>query len=151
MRAKIVNENMRFERGADPKSSIGIGVASILNNFSKRIGFDWRKEDEFPPFFYYFVRHPQAPKNAIEYLLSDPEKYSILKNMTLDDIGALSIYEYWADVLVSLIKKTPEIEDSFITDILRRIDPKYFHGETSKNKSIIIEYFYKKYVNRDEG
>ena len=47
MKAKKVNENMRFERGLDPKSAMGIGISkeareaySAINSRAESLGFE---------------------------------------------------------------------------------------------------------------
>jgi hypothetical protein len=117
MRAKTVNERMDFERGIDPKKSMGIGYRKFLESEYKRFSEEKLYYDQI-----------EEELGLEKYKLNDDNKLFItlvfvdmLKNLSLGETFPNSFQDSYKTAVFVSSKLSSKISPSLVMDICRKI------------------------------
>ena len=71
MKAKFVSENIKFERGGDPKQSMGMGLFSIVDEAARSVGLDQMAKIAAIPSGVMYQWQDKYGANAIDLTIYD--------------------------------------------------------------------------------
>jgi len=133
MRAKLITEKLSFERGKDPKKSMGIGKSVMDDKIEELKHSDWATENDFKEDRFILYLFEKTYKKWIEKSGSvTPENIEIWNDSTNGGSSIIKLkapgvktttilrWEYYSDIImkeVSKIMESPELKQKLAIEL----------------------------------